>query len=488
MDENQITGRVPDIDKDLLMDPVLMDDILADDAAMSAAGLTSPEHASTDRIIEEARDLSAPTGNTDRLFRDQEYTDTFGGGEDLERVFSDEPYVPQEGEDNMTGEIPTEAQEQPAQPPRKGRPKRKKGAGLLGIPHILATAVWLLIVVMLGVSLGRLIWVCASDLLAFGREEQEIVVSIEDSDTIEDIAVKLKDAGLIRYTQLFEMYAELSDAREKISSGTYTLNTIYDYNALVNSMTFRSSTKEEVKVTIPEGYTCAQIFALLEENGVCTAQQLEEYAAYGELDEYWFLEGVERGTAYCLEGFLFPDTYHFYMNDEPESVLEKMLDDFDYRLGDELKTQLDTLNASLPSDLQMDWRDVVIVASLIEKEVGTTGHADIAAVIYNRLTTNVTNGYLQFDSAIQYARELEGLERKADLTYEDLEIDSEYNTYLHKGLPAGPIANPGLASIQAALAPSGADYTYFLMDNDGVVHFYSTYEAFLEGKATYLGG
>ena len=111
MDENQITGRVPDIDKDLLMDPVLMDDILADDAAMSAAGLTSPEHASTDRIIEEARDLSAPTGNTDRLFRDQEYTDTFGGGEDLERVFSDEPYVPQEGEDNMTGEIPTEAQE-----------------------------------------------------------------------------------------------------------------------------------------------------------------------------------------------------------------------------------------------------------------------------------------------------------------------------------------------------------------------------------------
>ena len=352
----------------------------------------------------------------------------------------------------------------------------------------MATAVWLLIVVMLGVSLGRLIWVCASDLLAFGREEQEIVVSIEDSDTIEDIAVKLKDAGLIRYTQLFEMYAELSDAREKISSGTYTLNTIYDYNALVNSMTFRSSTKEEVKVTIPEGYTCAQIFALLEENGVCTAQQLEEYAAYGELDEYWFLEGVERGTAYCLEGFLFPDTYHFYMNDEPESVLEKMLDDFDYRLGDELKTQLDTLNASLPSDLQMDWRDVVIVASLIEKEVGTTGHADIAAVIYNRLTTNVTNGYLQFDSAIQYARELEGLERKADLTYEDLEIDSEYNTYLHKGLPAGPIANPGLASIQAALAPSGADYTYFLMDNDGVVHFYSTYEAFLEGKATYLGG
>ena len=239
-------------------------------------------------------------------FLDADFRDAFGDGEELKRVFdkSAELVQPEPVQDD--------APEEPAAPPvekksgRKGRPARKKGYGLLGIPHILATAVWLAIILWAGVSLGRMLWVCATDVLAFGREEQIVTVTVEETDTLDDIAQKLKTAGLIRYPELFKAYGTLTNAREDISAGTFNLNTIYDYMALVNHMSSYSSSREVVKVTIPEGYTCEQMFKLLEEKGVCKAEYLQEYAATGELDDYWFLEGVERGSANCLEGFLFP--------------------------------------------------------------------------------------------------------------------------------------------------------------------------------------
>ena len=96
-------------------------------------------------------------------------------------------------------------------------------------------------------------------------------------------------------------------------------------------------TRTEVVITIPEGYTCAQIFKLLEEKGVCSVAELEEYAANGDLGSYWFLEGVKRGSKYCLEGYLFPDTYRFYTNDTPRNALRKLLNGFDSRFTSVIK-------------------------------------------------------------------------------------------------------------------------------------------------------
>lgn len=476
MDENRTTGPLPEIPREeFLKDPIVADEIQAAEAAMAAAGLRHPTNMETDRIIEEAKDLSV----TDSIPVIEEPVSRV-----QTQVYTDAP----EGEmDDYDDDDYEEEEVSPVQSPGKGRPRRKSGSGLLGIPHIFVTLVWLGICVVIGISLGRIAWVSVADVMAFGREEKQIVVEIEESDTIEDIALKLQESGLIRYPKLFEFYALFSSAREDISAGTFTLNTVYDYHALVNSMSYYSESREEVTVMIPEGYTCTQIFALLEEKGVCDAEDLEAYAAAGELDEYWFLSGVERGTSNCLEGFLFPDTYNFYMNDSAEFVLEKMLDNFDYRFSDEHVAQLEVLNNWLRGMMQdngkdeayieenlLDIREVVIIASLIEKETaGADESSTIASVIYNRLYDwGSTPRFLNIDAALLYV-----LGHKEVLTNEDLQVDSPYNTYTNTGLVPGPIANPGLSSIEAALNPKGTDYYYYVLDPSTGDHIFATSSA-----------
>ena len=361
--------------------------------------------------------------------------------------------------------------EAPTPPPRqvnKGRPKRKRGEGLLGIPNILVTLVWLALIVMIGVTAGRMLWVCAADVLAFGREDKVVTVTIYEADTMEDIVDKLHENGLIRYKSLFQFYADISDAEEDIKPGIYDLNTRYDYHALVNFMSPRSS-REVITLTIPEGYTCRQIFSLLEENRICTAQDIAVYAANGELNDYWFLEGVERGTESCLEGYLFPDTYEFYKNSTPREALQRMLNNFEIKFDEEMRAQLDTLNEKLTENYTV--REITIVASLIEKEsAAPTESPKVAGVIYNRLFNWGSNPpYLNIDASIVYA-----LDGKTALTKEDLQTDHPYNTYTRTGLTPGPISNPGLASLKAALNPESHNYYYYVLNPATGMHQFST--------------
>ena len=230
---------------------------------------------------------------------------------ELEEVlFAEEPEAPapdrefqesisKDFEEMMDAPPPEQKSPVSERPPRKGRPKRKKGEGLLGIPNMLVTVVWLALILAIGVTAGRMLWVCAADVLAFGREDRPVTVTIYESDTMDDIIEKLYHNGLIRYRSLFKLYADISDAEEDIDPGIYDLNTRYDYHALVNMMSASSSRTVVEDVLIPEGYTCRQIFAMLEEKRICTAQDLAAYAASGELKDYWFLENVERGQGYC---------------------------------------------------------------------------------------------------------------------------------------------------------------------------------------------
>ena len=419
-------------------------------------------------------------------FLDDEYKDTFGQtGAILDAVFAD-----------MSTAAEKPAKKQPApkpvfeKPAPKGRPRMKKGYGLFGIPHIISTVVWLAIILAIGVSLGRLVWVCATDVLAFGRESKECVVTISENDNMDTIAGKLKTAGLIRYPELFKLYADLTDAQEDISAGTFTLNTKYDYMALVNYMSAHASVREEVEILIPEGYSCAQIFALLEEKKVCSAEDLKAYATDGELGEYWFLEDVQRGTPYCLEGYLFPDTYKFYTNDKPGRVLTKFLDNFEYRFTDIMKEKLDVLNERMgkvmsnlgyPKDYvethKFTMRDIVIIASMIEKEKANNAESyDVSSVIYNRLTNAKSYPYLNIDATIIYA--LDGnidpeTGKTKPLTSEDLKLDSPYNTYTQKGMIPGPIANPGRNSLDAALDPNTTNYYYYVFNPRTGVHLFA---------------
>jgi UPF0755 protein len=418
-------------------------------------------------------------------FKDEEFRDTFG---EVGEIYSSAPEQPEEEVTEETEE--TEEAEEPAPqrvrqenpPVRKRRPKNKHAYGLLSIPHILTTIVWLALVVAIGASLGRMLWMCAADVLAFGRPDQTVYVTITKTDTLDTVAEKLHRAGLINYPGLFKLYGKLSNIMDDLSIGTYELNTLYDYHALSTSMSEKPAMRVTVKVTIPEGYNCAQIFKLLEEKEVCTVAELENYASNSQFADYWFLEGTERGNKYCLEGFLFPDTYEFYVDSDAKEVYIKLLAAFDYRFTDTMKEKLVKLNEYLNAKMkkqgldqsyidshQITIREVVIIASLIEKE--SSGIEDdsynISSVIYNRLTNPGNHPYLGLNSTLVYYT------GRSELTSEDFQDDHPYNTYTRPGLVPGPIANPGRASLDAALDPSDTGYYYFVLNPKTGTHEYS---------------
>lgn len=446
-------------------------EIGADELAVASAGLTHPDDMELERIVQET--LAENWGDAFAA-DDPSYTDVSDRTQSFKAALPEEEPEEEDDEESVNDAFL-----------EKLHPKAKKGSGLFGIPHLISTVIWLFIIVAVGVSVGRLVWVCAADLLALGKTGQEITVTIEDTDDLDDISDKLQKAGMIRYPSLFKMFAELTGKGDGILVGeiTFSEDTVYDYNALINAMSYRGGSSVTVEVMIPEGYNCAQIFALLDEKGVCSASELEEYAANGELEQYWFLDGVERGHKYCLEGFMFPDTYKFYLDDEPRRVIEKFLNDFEYRFTDRMIDKFVALNQK--TKLNLSIRDVVTMASIVEKEKASAleGYT-ISSVFYNRLTHAASYPFLNSDATIRYATEYYS---KGQLNT-DAEINaSPYNTYTQKGLPAGPIANPGLASLDAALDPEDTSYYYFIYDKEAGVHRFSKSLAEHEKWARELG-
>lgn len=458
-----------------------------DEPAIEGYGLSDPAEREIDSILREFTSSGSEEPRPGEATGDEAACDSEYRDDDEE----DDHEYPASGDELVYG----------FSKPRKSRTKRlrrkkikRKGTGLLGIPHFISSMIIVALVIIVGVTLARILWLWADDVLALTKEDRPVTVKISDSDTMEDITNKLAEADLIRYPGLFNMYCDITGAREKISAGEFQLNEMLDYMALVNSMSSYSSTRTEVSVMIPEGYECRQIFELLEKNGVCTVEELETAAKTVDINDYWFLEGLteeDRDNPYCLEGFLFPDTYNFYMADDSERVLRKFLRNFDNRFDDDMVEAIDTLNEMMQQKLssygygeeyiqeqRLDVMDVVNIAAMIERETAGSGEsATIASVICNRLC-NPNYPYLNIDATIQYALG----DRKATLTYEDLEIDSPYNTYLYPGLPVGPISNPGLNSLRAALNPADTDYYFYALDVDGMHHFSRNkeeHEAFL---------
>lgn len=365
-----------------------------------------------------------------------------------------------------------------------GFKKSTDGERLWGLPHIISSLIWLVVIVAIGASIGRLGWLCATDVLALGKTPKQVVLILGENEDISSVANKLQKEGLIKYPALFELFANFTNKADNMLTGavTFTDEIVYDYNALCNTLTHKKTTKATVEVMIPEGYSCAQIFKLLEDKGVCKAEDLEEYAATGELEEYWFLEEVKRGHKYCLEGFLFPDTYEFYVGDTPKRVLEKFLNDFDYRFNNRMQEKFKALNENLKLDMSI--REVVIMASIIEKE--KANHLEgytISSVFYNRLTHAASYPFLNSDATLLY-----DVEYYTGRMMSDTErAKSPYNTYTQRGLPAGPIANPGMGSIDAALAPETTNYYYFIYDKSAGYHLFSKNLSEHQKKAKELG-
>lgn len=461
-----------------LATPSEEEEIGVDEQALEAAGLTTVEPESVDVNGDYPEE---PTSSIPILIS----THTQENPETKEPESMSDPIAVQHPDETSLEE------EDISRLPKKKRPIKKGTYGLFSLPHMAATVIWLSIILFVGVGLGNILWEYAADMLAFGREENNVAITIYAEDDLDAIAEKLKATGLIKYPGLFKVYAGLADAMEEINPGTYKLKTTFDYNALVDAMSGYGA-RVSTKVVIPEGYTCKQIFQLLEQKGVCTVAELESAAATGELSEYWFLEGLERGSADCLEGYLFPDTYEFYLNESATSVLNRFLRNFNRRFSDAMKENLIILNETLSemmrkngmseayiAEHQMTVREVVIIASMIEKETANTAESyTIASVIYNRLTNPNAYPYLQIDATLVYVT------GNHNLTMEDLALDNPYNTYKYPGLVPGPISNPSRASLDAALDPLVTAYYYYALNPDTGEHKFSEtaaeHDAFLE--------
>lgn len=349
--------------------------------------------------------------------------------------------------------------------PRDYRPIRRKRSYRTGLRGGLMYFGFVICVSVILASVG---WLAADDVLALNKDYVEAEVYVGEDLDMKQVSAELYNKGLIKYRKLFQIFAKLMKAENKIEPGVYTLSSKLDYNAMVHAMHQNHSTFEEratVKVTIPEGKTLKQTFQILAEHGVCPYETLLECSAGYEF-KYDFLEDLPYGSETRLEGYLFPDTYEFFAPSDPEEAIEKFLDNFKSKVTAEMRAQAAEHGYTL--------HQIVTVASLVEMEAGKdTERATIASVIYNRLSSSYYP-YLQIDATIQYALE----ERKESLTYEDLEIDSPYNTYKYTGLPPGPIANPGLASIRAALTPEDTGYYFYALNKSGSHNFFATQSQF----------
>lgn len=346
-----------------------------------------------------------------------------------------------------------------SQSQQRPRKKKKKNPFLRFIGYILFVAITSAVLAGVG-------WLLMNDLCAFNKENITATIEVTADDDVSTIADKLKDAGLIEYKWFFRLFGVVANADEKIGIGTYELNTDMDYRALIMGMRNSSGNMnaETVTVTIPEGYTVMQTLRLLAEKGVNTEENLVEAAKTADFG-YEYISSSEDVSR--LEGFLFPDTYEFYVNEKASSAIKRLIDNFDRKLDDELLEAAQAKGYSL--------KEIVTIASLIEKETDGTDQAKIASVIYNRLNgegdKGGTYGYLQVDAALLY-----GLENhEGAITNADKEADTKYNLYKYTGLPPTPIANPGLSSIQAALEPEQTGYYYYALGKDGRHRFFTNY-------------
>lgn len=341
------------------------------------------------------------------------------------------------------------------EPPRRRRRRKRFLSGWKYVLFVLLASV-----LVAGVG-----WLLVNDFCAFSKADAAATIEITADDNLKSVTDKLHDAGLIQYKWFFRFFGGLADAKDKIGIGSYELSTEMDYMALINAMHNSSGgmNTDTVRVTIPEGYTVRQIISLLAKNRVSTEAALTEAAQNGTFN-YAFIDSGSKDIS-RLEGYLFPDTYDFYVNEKPESALRRLIDNFTKKMDDTMMAQVEASGHSL--------KEIVTIASLIEKETAGSDQAAIASVIYNRLAdggSHGTYGMLQVDASLLYAIP----DHQGVITNDDKKVDSKYNLYKYAGLPPTPIANPGMKSLEAALHPETTGYYFYALGKDKTHHFSAT--------------
>jgi UPF0755 protein len=326
----------------------------------------------------------------------------------------------------------------------------------------------LLLVVVLGAA-GLWLYLQQGGAPVNPQSGDSVVLEIPGGSGTESIANLLEDNGLIKNSFVFRLKSKISGYDGNFKAGTYRFSPSMDMAEIMDIILSGRSIGQTFQII--EGLTIDQIADSLEEQGIVSAEDFLAEAKNGAFD-YPFMEYLPDGQN-RLEGFLFPNQYEAPLNATAHQVIDIMLNEFD-RIFPE--SDYDKAEA-----LGMDVYDVVIIASLIEREVREDEERPlVASVVYNRLEQGMK---LEFCSTVQYILG----EPQAVLSIADTRIESPYNTYLNPGLPPGPICSPGEAAIKGALNPEDTDYLYFVLKSkDAKTHnFAATYEEFLRYKDVY---
>lgn len=323
-----------------------------------------------------------------------------------------------------------------------------------------------LAVLVLGGAGGWLVFYRPATEVVAGRPVQ---VEIDEGSSTRAIARRLAEAGVVRNENMFRVQTRLKEADGKLRAGVYDLSTGMPYDLVIGKLVAGPPIKY-VTVTVPEGFVLEQIAARLEKRAGIPASEFMQLAKVGAgefAQEHPYVADAFRGS---LEGYLFPKTYRIKEGSGARDVIEMMLDQFD--------EEIDQVDVEGASSRGMTLEKLVVAASMIERETRVDKERPlVSSVIYNRLDRGMR---LEIDATIEYV--LPG--NRFRLRYSDLRIDSPYNTYRNKGLPPGPISNPGLASLKAAADPAETDYIYYVLTGKNGTHTFATNERdFLEAKA-----
>lgn len=354
--------------------------------------------------------------------------------------------------------------------------RQRKKTGLLGAVIRIGISLFLLVLMIV------LVYFAATTVFHYAKGAvnqssnhsgggKDVEITIPQGASTKEIAKILHKSELIGSEFVFRMKSRFGDFDNTYKQGKYVMNTSMDMDELMEMMQTGAVLDENDKITIPEGYTTKQIASYLEEKGIVTAKEFINEANNGEF-QYSFLKDIPvRNNR--LEGYLFPDTYFISEGITAHEIIDKMLSRFDEVYNEEYQKAVEQSSYSLD--------EIICIASIIEAEIRVAEERERASgVIYNRLKEKMP---LQMCSTVLYALD----KRKDVLLYDDLKVNSPYNTYENAGLPIGPIANPGEAAIKAALYPEDNEYLYFVLksEEEGTHEFTSNYDEFLKAKEKY---
>lgn len=351
---------------------------------------------------------------------------------------------------------------------------------------------WIISVLIVGAMLSVFIITGMNDLLAINRtDSSKVKIEIPENPTLDDVAETLAKNKIIEQPSYFKMFATITKSADDFTQGTYEISKNMDYEAIINYLLSSNNRTDTVKVMITEGQNVIEVANTLKEKGAISSTDkfLELCASDNFDDDFSFLKEIKNGSDryYKLEGYLYPDTYEFYKNEDAESAIYKFLNNYETKINEKRDVngydKLMTVNKLIEeSDSKYSLDQIMTIASIIQAEAADVDDMyNVSSIIHNRLAADADMGVsnLGLDSTkfYPYRSAVDVPDGKGE------NYTSKYDTYSKSGLPAGPICNPGMDAILAAINPNDTNYYYFCHDKDGNAYYASTiyeHEANLE--------